>query len=539
MGVKFLKGNIYLKSYLIICLTSILILIGVGFIMKSFFYESKIQSYKTKAEQVLAGIAYNIDVDKIIKYKSSLKMDDEYKDVVRDLDRLNDTVDAKNLFVASPFDNENNIYIYDTTDYGDGVEDSVLGRCLLGSKFPVDDWSSEIFSGKEDYKKSDVYDQNSKWGHVCTAVKSLKDNNGNVVAFVGIDYDMNNEVKNINKGIIRFLIDLFVAFVIFLTLEIIILQYFIISPIKLISSAVRNLINKKHNKIILTNIKVKNRNDDIAMLANTFNKMESDLQKYTENIKKISAEKEQIATELNIANRIQSSLIPHTFPAFPELKEIDIYANSKSAKKVGGDFYDFFLVDNSHIAFAIADVSGKGISAALFMVIARTLIRNETSIDKTTGEILEHVNNQMCVENDLGMFLTLFFGILNFKTGELHFSNAGHLKPIIKSKFRKFKELDVKKNFVIAGMPNLKFKNEKIQLTKDDIIFMYTDGITESLNEESQTWGIENLIDTLNTIDTSTCPPKNIVKTVKEKLNEFSKGQVDDETILIIKYQGS
>lgn len=538
---KFKKvRSYYVKLQGLLLLFSSIIMFLTILLMYKLSYDDTIETYEEKAEQVVTSLSSSIDTDFLKKYQQTLVMDEYYYEKVKKMDKLTKQIGATKVFIVAAFDAKYYMYIYDSSEFGDGVENSIYGRKKLGDKMEQDDWSLEIFSGTENYKKSDTYKSDSRWGHVCVAVYPIKDENGKVFAFVGIDYDLTSEISELNTFYIKGCIIYFTSTVILLFFLKYILIKHIIEPLRMISMAISNVLNKKHTKINEDRIKIFNHNDDIAIIANAFNKMISDLQIYTENIKKISSEKEQISAELGIANQIQMSLIPQTFPAFPELNEIDIYANSKPAKKVGGDFYDFFLLDKDHLAFVIADVSGKGISAALFMVIARTLIRNGASIDKTPSEILDKVNEQMCSDNDLGMFLTLFFGILNFKTGELIFSNAGHLKPIYKFRDNKFKELNVKKNFVIAGMPTAKFKDEKIKMNPNDIIFMYTDGIVESLDKNnSQSVGIDGLLNLFNSIDISKCSLKYIVDLVQKDIDKFSKGeQFDDETMLIIKFKG-
>lgn len=532
--------NYHVKMHLVLLLLALSTLLITACVLYSVSYDDTITTYKEKAEQVVNSILNSIDVGSLKKYQQTLVMDEHYYEKVKQMDKLVKKIGAKKVFIIATFDEKNYIYIYSSSEFGDGVENSIYDRKKLGDKGEQDDWSLEIFSGTENYKKSDTYKANSRWGHVCTAVAPIKDENGKVFAFIGLDYSLDEELQELNTLYIKFVLVYGVSyFLISIFFYLFFYKYFIL-PIRTLKSSMSHLVNKKYTKISKNKIKILSKNDDIAILVDVFNKMISDLKIYTENIKKISSEKEQISTELNIANHIQTSLIPQTFPAFPELNEIDIYANSKPAKRVGGDFYDFFLLDKEHLAFVIADVSGKGISAALFMVIARTLIRNNASIDKTPGEILNKVNKQMCLNNDLGMFLTLFFGILNFKTGELVFSNAGHLKPIYKFRDNKFKELNVKKNFVIAGVPTAKFKDEKIQMNPNDIIFMYTDGIVESLDKNnSQSVGINGLLNLLNSIDTSKCSLKYIIDLVQKDIDKFSNGkQFDDETMLIIKFKG-
>jgi sigma-B regulation protein RsbU (phosphoserine phosphatase) len=266
-----------------------------------------------------------------------------------------------------------------------------------------------------------------------------------------------------------------------------------------------------------------------------------DIKNYKKIIKKMNVEKQKNLTELNIAKQIQSSMLPSIFPNFTIFKEIEIYAVMMPARQVGGDFYDFFLIDKNRLAFVIADVSGKGIYAAFFMIIAKTLIKNQVHADHEPSTILEKVNNQLCKNNNLSMFLTAFLGILDLKTGEIIFSNAGHTRPAMKKFGKKFKILKLKQNFVIAGINNLKFQSEKIFLKTGDIIFFYTDGLTEINNSKNKLWGKKRFLTALNSIDTNKNSIKGLVESAKNKAFAFAgeKSQSDDMTILAIRFNGN
>ncbi len=276
--------------------------------------------------------------------------------------------------------------------------------------------------------------------------------------------------------------------------------------------------------------------DEFTTLADSFNKMTQDIKDYTQNIKSITAEKERISTELDIARDIQSSMIPSIFPPFPDRSEFDIYASMIPAKAVGGDFYDFFFIDKDHLAIVIADVSDKGVPAALFMMIAKTLIKNYAQLNLSPGQIFEKTNLQLCENNDLNMFVTAFLGILNISNGEFVYANAGHNPPLIKRHNESFKPLEVQPFFVLGGVPVVEYREGKINLGENDTIFMYTDGVTDAENPQSQFFGIEKLIETLN--NSTYTNMQDLIGEINYIVNSFAAGepQSDDMTMLAMHY---
>ena len=255
--------------------------------------------------------------------------------------------------------------------------------------------------------------------------------------------------------------------------------------------------------------------------------------------KELSEEGARINLELNIANSIQKSMLPSIFPPFPEHKEIDIYAEMHPAKEVGGDFYDMFLIDENHLAFNIADVSGKGVPAALIMMITKTLIKNTSSNGYDVDEIFYRVNNQLAEKNSLCHFVTSWFGILDLKTGVLEFVNAGHNSPLIfTKKENKFEYYKTQPNLILAAMENTKYTKHQIKLEPGDKIFLYTDGVTEATNSKEELFGERRLKDYLNTHladDT-----KSTIKGLKNEIDKFAGNveQFDDITMLELVYKG-
>ena len=243
-------------------------------------------------------------------------------------------------------------------------------------------------------------------------------------------------------------------------------------------------------------------------------------------------------TELNMATEIQAGMLPSIFPAFPERAEFEIYASMDPAKEVGGDFYDFFMIDDDHIAIVIADVSGKGVPAALFMMSSKILINDHAIMGGSPAEILERVNKQVCKNNDAHMFVTVWLGILEISTGKLTTSSAGHEYPIINVN-GKYELLKDKHGLAVGAFKMSKYSNTEIQLKKGDSIFVYTDGVAEATDANNQLFGTERTVDALNAIPEG-ASQEDILAGVRAAVDAFVKEapQFDDLTMVGLKYKG-
>ncbi len=281
-----------------------------------------------------------------------------------------------------------------------------------------------------------------------------------------------------------------------------------------------------------------NDNTEVGYLARSYARMVTDLDTYMENLTRMTAERERIGTELDVAAHIQSSMLPCIFPAFPDREEFDIYAVMNPAREVGGDFYDFFMVDETHLAVVMADVSGKGVPAALFMVIGKTLIKDHTQSGKSLSAVFIDVNNLLCESNSEELFITAFEGVLDLETGEFRYVNAGHEVPYISSGGEEFKPYKVRAGFVLAGMEGTRYRAGVMQLQAGDRIFLYTDGVPEATNAENELYGSGRMKDALNR--NLTAGPEELLRTVKEDVNCFvgRASQFDDLTMLCVKYKG-
>ena len=260
--------------------------------------------------------------------------------------------------------------------------------------------------------------------------------------------------------------------------------------------------------------------------------------KMIERQKELSEEGARVESELNIATEIQKNMLPSTFPVFPQYKEFDIYASMRPAKEVGGDFYDMFLTDENHLAFLIADVSGKGVPAALIMMTARTLIKNTALNGYSVDEVFNKVNRTLCEGNKSSHFVTSWFGILDIRNGKLEYVNAGHNPPLIYSKKEnKFEYLKTKSNLILAIMDDTKYNKNEIDLDIGDRLFLYTDGVTEAINENEEQYGEKRLQDYLNNNLEQNI--ENTIDGLKEDIDNFvgKAEQFDDITMLEILFE--
>jgi sigma-B regulation protein RsbU (phosphoserine phosphatase) len=266
--------------------------------------------------------------------------------------------------------------------------------------------------------------------------------------------------------------------------------------------------------------------------------MERDLAAYEEHLTRITAEKERIGTELSLATRIQASMMPHEFPPFPEKKSIDIFASMDQAKEVGGDFYDFFLIDEDHLCMVIADVSGKGVPAALFMVIAKTLIKNQAMMGDDPADILGKVNEQLCEGNDAMLFVTVWISILTISTGKGIAANAGHEHPVIRRAGGSYELVVYRHSPAVAAMEGMRFRQHSFELHPGDRLFVYTDGVPEATNAENELFGNERMLDVLNSQPDR--KPHALLEAMKREIDVFvgEAPQFDDITMLCLDYFG-
>ncbi|MCH5210859.1 MAG: SpoIIE family protein phosphatase [Oscillospiraceae bacterium] len=459
----------------------------------------------------------------------------EYNEILRLLSALREDNNVVSLYIGhTDIDTMKDLYLVDASVEGDAC---AVGHC--------DDTPEEFVEKMKrgDYDFQSFITNYEEYGWLCSAQVPIRDDNGEVIGQALVDISMNDIMAQGR----RFLYTLTLITLIMALVMVLLVLYSVnramLNPINKLSAAASLFVaGKKENlhpedsEIAKLQIKT---GDEIEKLAGSIKQMEKDLNTYITDLTNITAEKERIGAELDVATHIQSSILPCVFPAFPERNEFDIYASMTPAKEVGGDFYDFFMVDDRNLAIVMADVSGKGVPAALFMVIAKTLIKDHSQPDKDLGEVFTKVNNLLCESNSEGLFVTAFEGVLDLVTGEFNFVNAGHEPPYIYKPAEGFNKYKVRPGFVLAGMEDVKYRTGSITIDEGDKIFLYTDGVTEATDARETLYGHDRLKNVLNNSYEYT--PQGILDAVKTDIDNFVgyADQFDDITMLCLEYKKS
>ena len=270
-----------------------------------------------------------------------------------------------------------------------------------------------------------------------------------------------------------------------------------------------------------------------------FNSLSNDINATVDTLKRyIKEAEERIDAELAFAKSIQHSALPSVFPPYPNRKEFEIFASMHTAKEVGGDFYDFYFIDEDHLAFLMADVSGKGIPAALFMMTAKTIIKSYAEAGMSVDQVFTHANDKLCESNEAGMFVTAWMGILNTKTGKVVFANAGHNQPLVKRANGTYEYYECQADLILAGFEGFPYVMNELQLAPGEAIYLYTDGVTEAVNPAEELYGEDRLRTVLERHKDAS--PADICAEVKKDVDAFAgtAPQFDDITMLLVRYWG-
>ncbi len=380
----------------------------------------------------------------------------------------------------------------------------------------------------------------SEYGWLCTCAEPVIASDKTSPAVVGVDLNMTDIMEQRH----RFLFFMFLQSGVILVLMALAGSFYIRKKIsdpisRLAGEASAFGTNGEVSDLQYQVVSIpKRRDDEIRDLYADIRKMQLGIIDYMVNLTAVTEEKERLGTELDIANRIQASMLPSTFPAFPDREEFDVYALMKPAKSVAGDFYDFFLIDDDHLGVVMADVSGKGIPASLFMMMAKIIISNIAQMNIPPHEVLEKANARICMNNDEDMFVTVWFGIITISTGHVIASNAGHEYPVLQNKDGVFELFHDRHGFVIGGMEGVRYKDYEFDLKKGKTLFLYTDGVPEATTAENEQFGPVRMVEALN--QKQDADPRELVHYMLRTVDDFDGDvpQFDDITMLAIRYNG-
>ncbi|MCR5830508.1 MAG: SpoIIE family protein phosphatase [Lachnospiraceae bacterium] len=349
-----------------------------------------------------------------------------------------------------------------------------------------------------------------------------------------IDNNTKNVVDSVKEGILNVIqscLMLSAFILLFVTLFAGRISKKISDPLKRLEADVRKISNG--NLDIRTSVTT---DDEIGSLAGSFNSMTDSLQKYIADLKEVTAKEERIASELAVATNIQASMLPRDFDDFSSRKEFNLFATMTPAKEVGGDFYDFFMIDEDHIALVMADVSGKGIPAALFMAISKALIKNSVLAGNGPADALYKANEQLCEGNDAELFVTVWLAVIELSTGKGIAVNAGHEHPVLKRADGKYELVEYKHSIAVAAMEGVGFREHEFELHPGDTVFVYTDGVPEATNANNELYGTERMLNALNKRTNES--PEELLELVRKDIDSFvdKAPQFDDLTMLCFDY---
>ena len=380
--------------------------------------------------------------------------------------------------------------------------------------------------------------------HVAPAGKYIDyyaymDTIGKYEYLVGITYDQSAKLADVrSRTIYETMITMGCLILLSLLCSVGILFY-VLKPLKKVQSNIRLYKDTKDSAPVIADLEKVRMNNEIGELSSDVIHLTREIDDYLEKIKVITADKEKIQAELSLAEHIQTSMLPHDFPPFPDRHEFAIFADMDPARAVGGDFYDFFLVDEDHLCMVIADVAGKGIPAALVMMMSTIIIKNSAMLGQPAAEVLKSANYALCDRNQTDMFVTAWIGILEISTGKLTAANAGHEYPAVRQPGGRYELLKDKHGFVIGGYRETEYQEYELQLEPGSKIFLYTDGVPEATDADEQLFGNDRMLQALNS--KPDLDPENTLKNMRRWVDDFVKDaeQFDDLTMLCLEYRGT
>lgn len=531
--MNMIKKSIRKKIALMCILLAAVICTGICI---SGYYEyrnSTFETYNSFAYEMAYTALSFVDGDTIASYLESGETDEAYDKMASQIKNLYDNTSLSAIYICVP--NAENMTV--TTIYDVRIHEAEKPEIYaLGVVDPIGASSQTVVDiYRTGQLADDYFIRKNTFGYNTSAIIPVKDSGGGIQAILVVDVPMPFIQQNLRAYLLSTII---VTVVLVSVLMLGFLSYLrknVVNPIRLITENAAAFADNREGFSEET-LRITT-GDEIETLARALGRMETDINEYIVDLAQVTADKERIATELSVATEIQSSMLPCIFPAFPERPEFDIYATMHAAKEVGGDFYDFFLVGEGRLCVVMADVSGKGVPAALFMVIAKTLLKNYAQLEMEPSDVFETVNNQLCESNDAGMFVTAFMGMLDLSTGRFAYVNAGHNPPLIARSGGAYEWLQTRPGFVLAGMEEMSYQQDETVLGAGDRLFLYTDGVTEALNRQEELYTEDRLIKLFNSGVMEGHTIAEILKIVRDDITLFADGaeQADDITMLMLK----
>ncbi len=541
MNMKRLGRSITVKSVSGIILLLVLFALIVSAVGHRAVTEALYQQFEEEAFHVAASAAEMIDPDQIDSYFRDGGASASYQQSWTLLDKLCNASESTFIYVIRPdlTDYGSIRFVFSTVDHASIYSPYEVGLVKETTNDEYREKYRALYEGKSERELLLLDDNHYERSiHHITAMVPLRGSDGQTTAILCVQRQT-DAVSPIRRGFVRSVMRvLLLLAVLVVVVHSLYLNRVFISPVKKITAEATRFAaeNCLPGRTLAGEIRSR---DEIGLLAGEIDRMEEQITRYVENLTHITAEKERIVTELSLARRIQEAMLPHVFPPFPERHEFDLYASMDPAKEVGGDFYDLFLIDPDHLCLLIADVSGKGIPAALFMMICKAILQSCAMLGRSASEILTRTNDGICSNNQTNMFVTVWTGILEISTGKMTAASAGHEYPALKRADGSFELYKDRHGPPVGAMEGIRYREYELQFQPGDSLFVYTDGVPEAIDVQEKAFGTQRMLEALNRDPAAA--PETLLRRVRQELDTFvgDAEQFDDITMLGFTYHGT
>ena len=525
------KGRLGIRILVWLLLMGLVLTVVTCFNVAIDHIRDSVETIETTSFSYAKGVAQYIDGDSIDRYEQTLEKDGYYQEVQELLNAMQQQADLINYFYVFVPEKDDFVYIWDAKQS--------KRVCEMGEREPYPEKMREaVEQAFRTDPEEQLYFANYRHDYLGSAFYPVFNTQGKPVALVGVSMTIPNILNMMGHSLPSVIKANILVVAVFMVAVYLLVDRKVVHPIRQLKRGMkvyRQTMDSAAATEMLENLDF---DGEIAALLGDFVVLMVDVDNNTAEVAQLTAERERIGTELKVATSIQAGMLPRTFPAFPERKEFDLYATMNPAKEVGGDFYDFFLVDEDHLCMVMADVSGKGVPAALFMAIAKALIKSRAKMGGTPSAILADVNNQLCEDNQSGMFVTVWLAILEISTGRGMAANAGHEHPVLRRAGGSYELVEYRHSPAVAFMKGIPFREHPFQLFPGDRIVVYTDGVAEATNTVPELYGTGRMLDALNAAGEAT--PEETLGALRRSITEFENGaeQFDDITMLCLDYFG-
>lgn len=512
------------------------------------YYHNIVDQYQKYIETVITISRSYIDADDMKECIETGVKSSQYEETQKFLDNIKNNSQVEFIYVIKPLNDgavDNAMYVWNAVEEGEleeyGEIDS-LGD-LSGEGFP-EDMARQFLGAMENGEQvTYISNQSEEFGYVLTGLYPIVDSEGEAQALIGVDILMDKIYTDLQQYLIFVVAGTLVVGALFLILFLRQLNKSVISPVARMAESTVDFVQQSEKEPDPSKLHFQDpqiyTEDEIQLLSENLKKMTNELVEYMGNLKQVTADRERIGAELSVATSIQSSMLPRIFPAFPERTEFDIYAELKVAREMGGSFYDLFLVDENHLAVVMGEIAGKGIPAALLMVITKTLIKNYAQMGYSPEKVFSETNNQLSESNE-GMTTTAFLGILNLSDGRFEYVNAAHCRPLLKHAGSEFELLSAKDCFVLGSMAGVPYWQQSVRLVQGDLLFLYTKGLPEAENASGMQYSTDHMQGRLNGALKEVYDLPDIVQLMQQDVEAFLEGAArqQDIAMLLLRYFG-